>query len=431
MAVAEDAARPVALYEPRAPFAAFHERPQRWAVLVAHRRAGKTVACVAELITRALATNKTNARYAYIAPYREQAKTVAWEYLKTYALPVTVDPEHDFRESDLSVKLYNGAVIRLFGSDNPNALRGIYLDGVVLDEFADMRPELWRAVIRPALSDRKGWAVFIGTPRGRNEFWKIYDEATRDPDWYSILLRASETGLIDAAELADARKSMTENAYLQEYECSFDAAIQGAIYAKELLGARARDQIGVVNYDPTRLVSTAWDIGYGDSTAIWFWQFAGNEFRVIDYYESSGEPITSYLQVLKARGYKYDTQWLPHDAENKGIVTGTSVVDVMRANQMKVRVVPKVSLEDGINAGRLLFGRAKINETKCKAGIEALQHYRWDWNTRLDEAKYAPVHDWASHGADAWRYMALAAKTDVDMKPKKAMPIPNIGILRA
>lgn len=430
MAAPEDDTRPVVAYEPRAPFIPFHYRDQRWAVLVAHRRAGKTVACVAELITRALATPKSNARYAYIAPYREQAKTVAWEYLKTYALPVTVDPEHDFRESDLSVKLYNGSVIRLFGSDNPNALRGIYLDGVVLDEFADMRPELWRAVIRPALSDRKGWAVFIGTPRGRNEFWKIYDDATRDPDWFSVLLRASETGLIDEAELADARKSMTENSYRQEYECDFEAAILGAVYAKELLHARQREQVGTVNYDPTRLVSTAWDIGYGDSTAIWFWQYANGEFRVIDYYESSGEPITSYLQVLKARGYKYDTQWLPHDAENKGIVTGTSVVDVMRANQLKVRVVPKVSLEDGINAARLLFGRAKIDEKRCRAGLESLQNYRWDWNARLDIAKPTPVHDLFSHGADAWRYMALAAKNDPDLKPEKPIKYADTGILR-
>ena len=430
MAAAEDDTRSVVQYEPRTQFLPFHHRTERWAVLVAHRRAGKTVACVAELITRALATTKDKARYAYIAPYREQAKTVAWEYLKTYAMPVTVDPEHDFRESDLSIKLYNGSIIRLFGADNPNALRGIYLDGVVLDEFADMRPELWRTVIRPALSDRKGWGVFIGTPRGRNEFWKIYDDAKRDADWFSLLLKASETGIIPESELADARKSMSENAYLQEYECSFDAAILGAIYAKELGAANTRGQITNVAYDPTRLVFTAWDIGYGDSTAIWFWQVRNGEFRVIDYYESNGEPITSYLQVLKARGYKYDTLWLPHDAENKGIVTGTSVVDVLRQNGMKVRVVPKVSLEDGINAARLLFGRANVDMTRCKAGIEALQHYRWDWNARLDEAKPSPVHDWASHGADAWRYMALAAKNDPDLKPAKPLPLVNNGVLR-
>lgn len=428
MAAAADAPRQVALYEPRDAFRAFHLRHQRWAVLVAHRRAGKTVACIAELVTRALATPKPNARYAYIAPYREQAKTVAWQYLKDMAEPVTDDPEGDFRESELSVRLYNGSVIRLFGADNPNALRGLYLDGVVLDEFADMRPELWRTVIRPALSDRRGWAVFIGTPRGRNEFWQIFDNATRDPDWFSVRLKASETGILPEDELADARKAMTANAFEQEYECSFDAAIIGAIYAKELLAARAREQIGQVTYDPQRLVFTAWDIGFGDSTAIWFWQQHQGEIRVIDYYEASGEPITSYMQVLSARGYKYDTLWMPHDAENKSIVSGQSVCDILRKGGYRVRMVPKLSLEDGINAARLHFGRVAIDEKRCAAGLEALQHYRWGWNDRLDEPKPSPVHDWSSHGSDAWRYMALACKADADVR-EKPLKIDTRGIV--
>lgn len=428
MAAAADAPRQVALYEPRDAFRAFHLRHQRWAVLVAHRRAGKTVACIAELVTRALATPKPNARYAYIAPYREQAKTVAWQYLKDMAEPVTDDPEGDFRESELSVKLYNGSQIRLYGADNPNALRGLYLDGVVLDEFADMRPELWRTVIRPALSDRRGWAVFIGTPRGRNEFWQIFDNATRDPDWFSVRLKASETGILPADELADARKAMTANAFEQEYECSFDAAIIGAIFAKELLAARAREQIGQVAYDPQRLVFTAWDIGYGDSTAIWFWQQNKGEIRVIDYYEASGEPITSYMQVLSARGYKYDTLWMPHDAENKSIVSGQSVCDILRKGGYRVRMVPKLSLEDGINAARLHFGRVAIDEKRCAAGLEALQHYRWGWNDRLDEPKPSPVHDWSSHGSDAWRYMALACKADADVR-EKPLKIDTRGIV--
>jgi hypothetical protein len=428
MAAAADAPRQVALYEPRDAFRAFHLRHQRWAVLVAHRRAGKTVACIAELVTRALATPKPNARYAYIAPYREQAKTVAWQYLKDMAEPVTDDPEGDFRESELSVKLYNGSQIRLYGADNPNALRGLYLDGVVLDEFADMRPELWRTVIRPALSDRRGWAVFIGTPRGRNEFWQIFDNATRDPDWFSVRLKASETGILPADELADARKAMTANAFEQEYECSFDAAIIGAIFAKELLAARAREQIGQVAYDPQRLVFTAWDIGYGDSTAIWFWQQNKGEIRVIDYYEASGEPITSYMQVLSARGYKYDTLWMPHDAENKSIVSGQSVCDILRKGGYRVRMVPKLSLEDGINAARLHFGRVSIDEKRCAAGLEALQHYRWGWNDRLDEPKPTPVHDWSSHGSDAWRYMALACKADADVR-EKPLKIDTRGIV--
>lgn len=428
MAAAEVVARSVD-YSPRPQFLPFHVRAQRWAVIVAHRRAGKTVACVAELITRALATSKTNARYAYIAPYREQAKTVAWAYLKQYAEPVTLDPLSEFRESDLSVKLHNGSVIRLFGADNPNSLRGMYLDGVVLDEYADMRPALWGEVIRPALSDRKGWAVFIGTPRGRNAFYEIWDRAQKDREWFSLLLKASETGILPADELADARKTMTENQYEQEYECSFDAAVIGAIFAKELLHARARGQIGTVPYDPHRLVNTAWDIGVGDATAIWFWQSINGECRIIDYYEAEGEPITYYMQVLKARGYKYDTLWMPHDAKHRNIVTGTSAVDMLKQNGFRVRDVPMLSLEDGINAARLAFGRIKIDQERCKAGLEALQAYRWSWNDRLGEAKTAPIHDWSSHGADAFRYLATALKFDTENKPDKPLKIDARGII--
>src|SRR6185437_8119150 len=241
-------------YDPRAQFLPFHERSNRWAIIVAHRRAGKTVACVMELLTRALATPKTDARYAYIAPYREQAKTAAWNYLKQYGACVTRDPSKDLRESDLSVRLYNGANVRLFGSDNPNALRGMYLDGVVLDEYADMRPALWGEVIRPTLSDRNGWAVFIGTPRGRNEFCQLYETALQDSQWFHLMLKASQTGILPAAELESARKGLTDAQYQQEYEFSFEAAIHGAIYAKELAQALEQKRITRVPYDASALV---------------------------------------------------------------------------------------------------------------------------------------------------------------------------------
>jgi len=392
-------------YIPRAQFVAFHNREQRWAIIVAHRRAGKTVACVMELITRAIATPKKDARYAYIAPFREQAKTVAWNYLKHYATPVVRDPETDFRESELAVRLFNGSLVRLFGADNPNALRGMYLDGVVLDEHADMRPNLWGEVIRPTLSDRLGWAVFIGTPRGKNEFWDLYDKAGRDAQWMRLTLRASETGILDSRELADARKTMTQAQYEQEYECSFDAAILGAIYANEL--QQARDRITSVPYDPSILVQTAWDIGYGDSTAIWFWQLSFGNLRVIDYYEAAGERLPFYLQYLKSKPYNYDTAWLPHDAEN-GSLTGLSVKELMSANGVKCEVLPRISLEDGINAARMLLPICSFDSVKCAPGLEALRAYQWAYNARMGEIKPTPVHNWASHGADAFRYLAQA-----------------------
>lgn len=395
-------------YVPRSQFVEFHQRDKRWTVIVAHRRAGKTVACIMELLTRALATSKKDARYAYIAPFREQAKSVAWNYLKHYAESVVKDPLKDFRESELAVRLFNGSIVRLFGADNPQALKGMYMDGVVMDESADMRPSLWGEVVRPMLSDRKGWAVFIGTPRGKNGFWDVYDNAGRDTDWLRLTLRASETGILPAEELADARKTMTENQYEQEYECSFEAAVIGAVYAKELKAAQ--DRITTVPYDASKLVNTAWDIGYGDSTSIWFYQNQGAEIRIIDFYEAQGEAAAYYASILRSRGYNYDTCYLPHDADNGQSATGSSFREVLQANHFKSVIVPKLGLEDGIGTARMIFSRCVFDAVKCKAGLEALHAYRWDYNLRMGELKPTPVHDWSSHPADAFRYLAIAAK---------------------
>ncbi len=402
----------------RKEFRTLFETDKRWAIVVAHRRAGKTVACVQKLIVKALHQNKADGRYAYIAPFREQAKTVAWEYLKRYAYEVVRNAAEDFRESDLLVRLINGATVRLFGSDNPNALRGMYLDGVVLDEYADMRASLWGEVIRPALSDRNGWATFIGTPRGRNAFWELYDKAGADPEWFRLTLRASQTHLLPEPELESARRTMSENQYEQEYECSFDAAIIGAVYAKVLKAARER--ITSVPYDASRLVHTAWDIGIGDATSIWFYQVFGHEIRVIDFFEDTAEAAPYYCSVLQARGYKYDTAWLPHDAYNKQSATGLSFAEAIRDNGFKVEMVPKLPVKDGINAALMLFSRLWFDAKKCAPGLEALQGYHWDYNKRMDEIKESPVHDWTSHAADAMRYLAISVKQPIKERSRTA-----------
>ena len=416
MAAAEITTRGIG-YEPRPQFLPFHSSGKRWAVIVAHRRAGKTVACIMELLTCALATSKQAARYAYIAPFREQAKTVAWNYLKHYATPVVKDTEKDFRESDLEVRLFNGSTVRLFGADNPNALRGMYLDGVVMDEYADMRPSLWGEVIRPTLSDRKGWAVFIGTPRGRNAFYDIYEQSKTDDSWFHLTLKASETGLLAPEELADARKTMTENQYEQEYECSFDAAVIGAVYAKELAATRKAGRVKRVPYDASRLVYCAFDIGRRDATAIWFYQVISAEVRILEYFEDNMEAAPYYASLLKRKGYNYDTVYLPHDADKGEAATGVTFAEVIRSNGFKVEVLKALSVEDGINAARMLFPRCIFDEDGCSAGLEALQNYKWGYNARMDELKTAPVHDWASHGADAFRYLAISVKAGIEARP--------------
>lgn len=396
-------------YIPRAAFLPFHHRTQRWAIVVAHRRAGKTVACVADLITAGLSTTKPNPLFIYVAPFRGQAKAVAWRYLQEMARPFVADPDNDIRQSDLAVRLHNGAVIRLLGADNPNSLRGLSIAGVVLDEFADMKASTWSEVLRPALADQGGWAVFIGTPKGKNEFYRLWSEAQDDPNWYTLMLKASEAedGVFPPGELEDARRTMPDSAYEAEFECSFTAAIQGAIYAKDL--DKYGTQVRSVPYDASKLVNVAFDIGIGDSTAVWCWQHVGQEIRVLDYFESSGERITSYLSWLAARPYSYDTIFLPHDANNRQL-TGLSVAEVVREAGFRSKVLPRLGLEEGINAARTILPRCWFDKDRCAVGLNALQHYRWALNDKMGLIKNTPVHDWASHGADAFRYLAIASK---------------------
>jgi hypothetical protein len=395
-------------YRPRAWQRKLHRDKARFKVLVVHRRGGKTVGALMDMLDYALSAKTERPRFAYIAPYYKQAKAVAWDYLKAFTAEI---PGTKVNESELRVDLPNGARIQLYGADNYDALRGIYLDGVVLDEFGDMDPRAWAEVIRPALSDRKGWATFIGTPKGQNEFFKLYQHAQDAGGWSATLLKASETGLVDEQELADARAVMTEDQYNQEYECSFDAAVPGAYYAKLLTEAEEDGRIGQVPFDPAVRVWTAWDLGIGDSTAIWFAQIVGREIRLIDYYEASGVGLDHYVAQLRegrrAR-YTYAEHWMPHDADHKELSTGRSRIETLRSLGVEARVLPVARVEDGINAVRMLLPRVWIDKERCAEGIKSLRHYRSEWDEKRKVLRPRPLHDWASHGADAMRYFAQA-----------------------
>ena len=223
-------------YAPRPQFVAFHNRTERYAIGVAHRRAGKTVACINDLIRGALTCKRPNPRFAYLAPLFKQAKSIAWDYLKHYALAV---PGTRVNESELRVDFPLGGQVRLHGADNPDALRGIYLDGVVLDEYAQMRAQVWPEVIRPALADRLGWAAFIGSPMGRNAFCDLYEMAKADPAWFVFRLKASETGLIPAQELEAARAAMSADQYAQEFGCALPLSYGGFAAAQHMPGCSA------------------------------------------------------------------------------------------------------------------------------------------------------------------------------------------------
>jgi phage terminase large subunit len=386
-------------YRPRGAFQDFHQRNQRFSCIVAHRRAGKTVAAVNDLIKAALTSEKSEPRFAYMAPFYAQAKDVAWGYLKRFTAPI---PGVKPNESELRVDLPNGGRIRLYGADNYDRLRGIYLDGVVLDEFADMDPRAWSEVIRPALADRQGWAVFIGTPKGKNAFWEVYERAKADDGWFDLRLKASETGLIDATELEGLRDEMSEDEYAREMETSFEAAIEGSYYARLLSDAETDKRVGRVPYDPGAEVHAAWDLGIADSTAIWLAQFVGREIRLIDYLENNGVALDWYARALKDKPYAYAPLILPHDAQARELGTGKSRVEMLEGLGFKTRIAPRLSVEDGIETVRRMLPRTWIDADKCDVGLRAIRDYREKVDPKR-RVSLGPLHDWPINtGGGGW-----------------------------
>lgn len=415
-----EAARKVALkYEPRPPFIPFHQSDKRWSCLVVHRRAGKTVATINDLLLSALGNQKQRPQYAYVAPYFHQAKRVAWDYLKFYSEPFWASKPN---ESELRVDLIGGRRISLYGADNADSLRGIYLDGVILDEFGDFKPSVWGNVIRPALSDRSGWACFCGTPKGRNEFWQVREQARKNSDWYFLELRASESKLIEASELEQAQRQLTPEQFAQEYECDFAAALPGAYFGREMVAAERASRISNVPYDAAIPVFTAWDIGYRDDTAIWFFQVVRDEIHVIDYHASSGQSIEFYAKLIHDKPYNYERHWLPHDAKAKTLASGgKSVIEQLAAGLglVNLAIVPNLDIQDGIQAARIAIGHSWFDEQKCGEGLEALRQYQREYDEDKKAFRERPRHDWTSHPADAFRMLAVAWR---EQEPEVAKP---------
>jgi phage terminase large subunit len=395
-------------YAPRRVFLPYHDRTQRFAVGVAHRRCGKTVAAVNDKIRRAVSTDKSMYRGAYIAPFLRQAKDVAWEYLKKYAAPVLSRPPN---ESELWVEVMSSggpARIRIYGADNADALRGGYLDDATLDEFADMRPGVWGEIIRPMLADRHGSATFIGTPKGRNAFFDIYDRAGQDQDnWFRFFLPASKTGILPQSELDAARRDMTPEQYDQEFECSFEAAILGAYYGREMSQAEREGRLRSSLSPAVGPIHCAWDFGNGANMAIWAFEVTPDGPVVHDFIQASGWYFEDYLKEVARRGYD-GNDYVPHDARVPSFETGRTRIETMLAFKRKPVLVVDLGVDDGINAGKIILRRAVFNSTTCAAGLEALRQYRQDWDEKARVFRPVPKHDWASHPADAWRYLSVA-----------------------
>ena len=404
-------------YQPRLAFMPFHNRTQRWACLVAHRRAGKTVAAANDLIRAAAECQSPWPHFAYVTPYRSQGKSVAWQYLKHYARPIMKSAN----EAELFITLLNGAKISIFGADNADAMRGLGFDGCFLDEYGDFRSSVWGSVIRPALSDRQGWCVFAGTPKGKNQFWDIYNTAQRIPsEWFCMALKASDSKLLPEGELNAAKAQLSEDQYLQEMECSFEASILGAYYGTEMREATEQGRVTRVHYDNNVPVHTAWDLGYRDDTAVWFYQVIRDEVHIIDFYSVSGANIDEIAANILARPYNFGKHHLPHDARAKTLAAaGKSVIEQLAVHFgiNSLAIVPDLSVQDGIQAVRKVLPQCWFDTERCNEGIEALRQYQREYDEDKKAFRQTPRHDWCSHPADAFRMLAIAWRSEPRVRP--------------
>lgn len=393
-------------YTTREIFKSYHSNTKRNALTVAHRRAGKTVARLNRII-RAAATGPKDGRYAYLAPTYVQAKDIAWNYLKHYTAPL-LKYGGSKNESELSIALPGGQNIRLYGAESYDRMRGLYFNGASLDEVQDIPIVALTQVILPALADRGGWLDAAGTPKGRaGLLYQLREMALADPDnWFYQELRASETGILPQEELDRLKTMMPANEYEQEMECSFDAALTGAYYARELTDADSR--ITAVPWEPMLPVNTAWDLGMADSTSIVFWQQSpGGEIRVIDYYEASGYGLDHYVRALRDKPYTYGKHYAPHDIQVRELGTGKSRMEVAFALGIRFDLAPSVSIADGINAVRMMIPKCLFDSVKTGPMLEALRLYREKRDAKRN-VSLGPLHDWTSHAADCMRYMAVS-----------------------
>ena len=420
-------------YTPRSAFLPYHRAPERLAISVAHRRAGKTVARINKLIRHAATCELPDPRFGYLAPFFVQAKDIAWAYLEKYCAPI-IREEGPYRgganRTELSIRFpHNNAIVRLYGAENIERMRGLYFDGLVADEAQDIAPSALTSVILPALVDRQGWLDISGTPKGwGNLLGKTYKGALEDnaaniaagkpPVWFVQMLKASETGLLPELELAQLRRLMPENEYMQEFECSFDAAITGAYYASELMAAESTGRITSVPYDKAVKVWTWWDLGISDSMTIWFVQLVGREIRIIDYYEASGYGLDHYAHVLDEKGYLYAGHIGPHDIMVRELGTGRSRLEVASSLGIDFIVAPNIPVKDGIDAVRMALNRCWFDRTKCSVGLDALKQYQ----EKTDEKRnisLGPLHNWASHAADSFRIGIVATEEPSGKRKEK------------
>lgn len=394
-------------YNPRWFQVKIHQELKRFGCLVLHRRAGKTVLAINELIKRVATCPHPSPQGHYVAPFYNQVKRIAWKYLQEFTLAI---PGIQHNQSELLCTFPNGATIQLLGGDKYHSHRGIYSDFAVLDEPAQMHPALWGEVFRPALADRHGGALWIGTPNGMsNDFydrWEFAGDPAND-DWIRAMYRVNETGAIDRQEIILASREMSREQFQQEFLCSWTAAILGAYYGQELSDMDKDGRIMSVPWDPNLPVVTSWDLGIRDSTVCHFWQEAGSEVRMIDCEAFVGIGLPDMIQKLRSKPYQYANHIAPHDIKVRELGSGTSRLDIAAQLGVNFDIAPRVGVQDGIQATRSLLKRMVIDREKCSDSLQALRNYRVEYDDRRRTFKNNPLHDWTSDYCDSIRYRAV------------------------
>ncbi len=375
-------------------------------MLVCHRRMGKTVFAIQKLIRDVLACDKERPRGHYFAPTLKQARSIAWDYLQHFTRYI---PNMKYNKVELSADFPSGQRIQLVGGSSVDSYRGQYSDSCVMDELAQMPPRLWSEVVRPALADRTGDALFIGTPMGRNAFYDMYERAGELDDWGRCLLTVEDTKLIPESELRQLRKEMEDYEYQQEFMCSWQAAVRGAFYGKVMNEAEDSGRITDVPYDPALPVYTSCDLGIADAFAVVFWQVSpGGQYRCIDYEEYHNMSLPEVIGEMRKKPYeRYETHIAPHDIKVRELGSGSSRLEIAQQNGIRYHMARNLPLMDGIDATRNLIRKAWFDKTNCKLLINHLQLYRADVIEATGVLSHRPRHDHTSHGADAVRYFAV------------------------
>jgi hypothetical protein len=379
------------------------------AVAIWHRRAGKDLTLVNLLTKKAF--ERVGIHY-YLFPTAAWGRRILWHGMDRNGIRfldrIPEELRTKTREDEMRIELANGSSIQIVGTDNLNVV-GPNPIGCVFSEYSLQNPRAWD-LIRPILAENDGWAVFNYTPRGRNHGFDLYQMALDNPKWFTQLLTVEDTGAIPMAAIDEERRAgMSEELIQQEFYCSFDYGLEGAYYLNQINRARSEGRITNIPIEDLP-VYTAWDLGIGDSTAIWFFQLVRQEVRIIDYHEDSGEGLAHYAKVLQDRGYLYGDHYAPHDVEHRELGSGTSLRQRGRELGIKFKVVPKHTIEDGIEAARSIFPRCWFDKDRAKAGLNALMNYRKEWDDKHQVFRTRPLHDWASHGADSFRYLAVAVR---------------------